>query len=75
MFINLEMYIITQVSLIGQSKLELTDVDFSFHWLFENIATDQGLTYCKFGNIIIRKNLIFANMHKFAVLGIRSSKK
>ena len=33
------------LSLIGQSKMELTDVDFSFqkfHWLFERIETDQG---------------------------------
>ena len=39
------MYIITLISLIGHSKMELTDVDFSFqkfHWLFENNETDQG---------------------------------
>ena len=39
--INFEMYTTAQVSLIGHSKMELTDVDFSFHWLFENNEKDQ----------------------------------
>ena len=39
------MYIITLLSLIGASMMELTVVDFTFqkiHWLFENTVIDQG---------------------------------
>ena len=38
-------HVLPYLSLIGHSKMELTDVDFSFqkfHWLFENNETDQG---------------------------------
>ena len=37
---------------IGHSKMELTDVDFSFqnfHWLFENNEIDQGDFLTAFG--------------------------
>ena len=54
------MNIITLLSLIGQSKVELTDVDFSFkkiHWLFENNETDQGDSLTAFG--------YFKEMHNF----------
>ena len=40
------MHISPYLSLIGHSKVELTDVDISFkkknHWLFDNNETDQG---------------------------------
>ena len=52
MFINLEMYIIIQVSLNGQGKMESRDVDFylqTFHWLFENVARDPRSLFDIFG--------------------------
>ena len=42
---NHDGFYLSHTSLIGHSKMELTDVDFSFqkfHWLYENNETDQG---------------------------------
>ena len=64
-FIYLEMYINTYVSLIGHSNMELTDVDFSqfqkFHWLFENIETDQD--YCLTSFVCFKEMNTFFYLH------------
>ena len=66
------MYIITFLSLIGASEMELTDVDFSFqkfHWLLANTETDPVDCLTAFGYFKEMNNFfLFFNCTRMTVV-------